>query len=119
MPGEQNFPRACRLLKPAEFQQVFAQNQRSSDAGMTLLMSEVEGTQARLGLAIAKKQIRLAVQRNRIKRLIRESFRHHRQHLPQRDFVVLVRQPILQMDNTAVRNALHKHWQRLSRKCAK
>lgn len=105
-------------MKPREFQQVFSQNVRSSDACMTLLMSDQElHHEARLGLAIAKKQVRLAVDRNRIKRLIRESFRTQRQALPPRDFIVLVRHPILKLDNREILIALQRHWQRLKKKC--
>jgi ribonuclease P protein component len=46
---------------------------------------------SRLGLAISKKQIRRAVDRNRLKRHIRESFRHHRKRLTGLDLVVMAR----------------------------
>jgi ribonuclease P protein component len=37
---------------------------------------------AKLGLIIPKRYLRLAVDRNRVKRVLRESFRHLRQDLP-------------------------------------
>jgi ribonuclease P protein component len=46
---------------------------------------------SRLGLAISKKQIRRAVDRNRLKRHIRESFRRHRKQLMGLDLVVMAR----------------------------
>ena len=72
---------------------------------------------ARLGMAVPKRQLKRAVDRNRIKRLIRESFRKHQAQLRGLDVVVLVRHGIVQMDNEAIFRALDKHWNRLSKKC--
>lgn len=47
---------------------------------------------ARLGLAISKRVSKRAVERNRIKRLLRESFRHVRMQLPPVDLVVMARE---------------------------
>jgi len=47
-------------------------------------------TYPRLGISIAKKNIRLAVQRNRLKRLVRETFRVRQTKLSGRDIVVVV-----------------------------
>lgn len=46
---------------------------------------------ARLGLAISKRVSKRAVERNRIKRLLRESFRQIRHQLPPVDLVVMAR----------------------------
>lgn len=51
-------------------------------------------TFARLGLAISKKTIKKAVDRNRIKRLIREGFRYNQENLGSFDIVVLVKREI-------------------------
>lgn len=69
--------------------------------------------EARLGLAVAKKHLRRAVARNRIKRLIRESFRHHRQALAGLDLVVLVKPGIDAADNRSLHASLARHWKRL------
>ncbi|VAX08184.1 Ribonuclease P protein component [hydrothermal vent metagenome] len=71
----------------------------------------------RLGMAVPKRQLKRAVDRNRIKRLTRESFRKHQTQLRGLDVVVLVRRGIMQMDNAAVFRALDKHWNLLSKKC--
>ncbi|GAB4350592.1 MAG: hypothetical protein Kow0073_05070 [Immundisolibacter sp.] len=52
----------------------------------------------RLGLVIPKRRVRLAVHRNRLKRWIRESFRHHQQRLPAADIVVRVHGATLEHD---------------------
>jgi ribonuclease P protein component len=45
---------------------------------------------ARLGVVIAKKHVRSAVNRNLVRRIVRESFRLIRAHLPKMDIVVRV-----------------------------
>lgn len=85
------FSRALRLTQPAEFQQVFAENERFHATGLTLLARPNPLGHARLGLAIAKKHVRLASNRNAIKRAIREAFRLAQSSLPARDVIVLAK----------------------------
>jgi len=49
---------------------------------------------ARLGMAISKRNAKTAVLRNRIKRVLRDRFRHLRSQLPALDLVVQLRGPI-------------------------
>ncbi len=44
--------------------------------------------EARLGVVVAKKLLKRAVDRNRVKRVVREQFRLHRGNLPGVDMVV-------------------------------
>ena len=74
---------------------------------------------ARLGLAIARKHIKKAVGRNRIKRLVRESFRQHLPLLAGLDIVVTLRGDASRLDNETIRQSLIKHWHNLITKCEK
>jgi len=67
--------------------------------------------EARLGLAIAKKQVSRAVDRNRIKRVVRESFRTLQ--LQEHDFVVLARRDTVVATNAQLFLSLKHHWDRL------
>lgn len=111
------FPRDSRLTRPYEYRQVFADSCRVSSRGFTLLSTSNNLSRARLGLAISKKCAPLAVSRNQIKRLIRESFRHHQAGLPALDIVVLCRPPVLEQSNSEILGDLNQLWKRLAKKC--
>jgi ribonuclease P protein component len=112
-------PRAARLLKASEFTQVFKNNQASTDAFFRILWRPSDRAASRLGMAIARKVDRSAVGRNRIKRIVRESFRRWRaaQAGAERhyDVVVLARPPAAQAANAELAGALERHWRRIGR----
>ncbi|MEN1634569.1 ribonuclease P protein component, partial [Pseudomonas aeruginosa] len=65
-----------------------------------------------IGLTVAKKNVRRAHERNRIKRLTRESFRLRQHELPAMDFVVVAKKGVADLDNRALSEALEKLWRR-------
>lgn len=120
MSGQYRFKKQQRLLLPAQFRQVFdKQSCRSVDDCFTLIATPNNVGYPRVGLAIAKKQLRRAVDRNRCKRAIRESFRQNTQQLPALDIVVLARSNFLLTDNDKLRDKLARHWQQLAKRANK
>jgi len=113
------FPRSVRLLSQNDYQQVFKNPIRSSDQYFTILAIINNGGLARLGLAIAKKSIPKATQRNRIKRMIRESFRHQQRNMISIDLVVLAKKGLDRITNEEMQVSLTKHWAYLVKKCEK
>ncbi len=111
------FERASRLLTPAQFSPVFKNNFRSADKFWTVLFKKNESDQPRLGMAVAKKKIKRAVDRNRVKRITRESFRTQT-NLPGVDVVVLPSANCQSAGNSELRASLDKHWARITLKCA-
>lgn len=112
------FPRSARLIRPAEFRRVFADNRRCGDAFCTLLARPNGLPHGRLGLAIAKRRVRRGLDRNRIKRLIRESFRTHQAQLAGLDIVVMARDAAAGADRLQIRQGLDRQWPRLAKRCA-
>ncbi len=115
----ESFSRSSRLTLAGEYKQVFSKNIRVSDDCFTFLVGKQRGKNSRIGFAVAKKQIKRAVDRNRIKRLIRESFRRHQNELPNVDIVVMVRNNILQLNNSQFFSRLDKHWRKVIKQCEK
>ncbi|MBD8526361.1 ribonuclease P protein component [Pseudomarimonas arenosa] len=108
------FPRTARLLAAAEFKQVFNARQRIGGRLFVLHWHASGAETARLGLAISRKVDRRAVARNRLKRLIRDSFRLHRHELPALDLVLLARADAPDASNEALRKELTWLWRKLA-----
>ena len=113
------FSKRVRLLKPADFSRVFNKAHRSSDRQLTILATVNDLGYPRLGMAISRKHAKRAVDRNRIKRLVRESFRLNQADLPAADFVVLAKPATKTAPNQDVFKSLQHHWHRLTKLCAK
>ena len=106
-------------MQAAEFSRVFKKAHRSSDRQLTILAAPNDLGYPRLGLAISKKHAKRAVDRNRIKRLVRESFRLHLAALPAADFVVMAKPMTKSVSNQLLFEALAIHWHRLAKLCEK
>jgi len=117
--SEFGFNRQLRIINPSDYQRVFAKPIKSGGSAFIVLATSNGLKQPRLGLAIAKKHMRRAVDRNRIKRQIRESFRQYKDTLPAVDVVVLAKQHTNKKTNSELAGVLKDHWQNLVRQCAK
>lgn len=112
--GSERFSRQQRLRVPGEFQRVFDNPWRSADQWLLLLARDNGLPIARLGLALARRKIPAATARNRVKRIVRESFRMHQQQLAGLDIVVLARTNLSQTANHVLFKSLEKHWAQLA-----
>lgn len=108
-------PKHCRLLKAADFDRVFKKSVRSSDRYFTILARPSDFSDPRLGMAISKRRVRLAVGRNRLKRLVRESFRLTQPYIA--DYIVMAGPQGAIGSNTELAASLKKHWNILQKKC--
>ena len=75
--------------------------------------------QHRIGLVVAKKKVRRAHERNRVKRISRESFRLNQQKLLGLDIVVMPKVGIEKVSNAELHQQLNMAWLKLSRLLAK
>lgn len=87
-----NFDKSKRLLNPSEFKAVFdTPVKKIHSTHFLLFVGKSEQTHARLGLAITKKKLKKAVDRNLVKRHAREIFRLKNNELPAIDCVLIVK----------------------------
>ncbi len=112
-----SFQKSLRLLNASDYQRVFNDAPfKASHPQLLILARPNDGSLPRLGLVIAKKNVRLAVQRNRIKRILRETFRMRQQDLGGVDAVVLARRGLDELDNDQLHRLFNKQWGRIERK---
>ncbi|MAS41062.1 MAG: ribonuclease P protein component [Porticoccaceae bacterium] len=110
------FPRSRRLLKSSEFQAVFAAaEQRVSHRYYLLLARTTMGPGPRLGLVVARKNIRLATRRNRIKRVARETFRQQAPGLGSVDVLFLPRRGMDVLPPDRQTRLLREAWRTLAK----
>jgi ribonuclease P protein component len=110
-----NFGRELRLLTPSQFDTVFKHPFRVASPLFTILAKPNLLIHPRLGLTIAKKRVKLAVQRNRIKRCVRDSFRLHQHQLPGVDLVLMVKGDISNTPNSELLKQLERLWSKIAR----
>ncbi|TQV82713.1 ribonuclease P protein component [Exilibacterium tricleocarpae] len=114
------FGKSLRLLRSSDFQAVFDDAPFRASHKHLLVLARPSGLDyPRLGLVIAKKNIRLAVQRNRIKRIARESFRLQQHKLAGIDAIVLARRELDVFDNRQLHRLFQQQWQRICQKAQK
>ncbi len=107
------FSRAARLRKPSQFKRVFSKPQVYSDSYFKVLVRSNDVEYSRLGMAVSRQVDKRAVGRNRIKRIIRESFRRWAGENPGMDIVVLPRKVTATSSNDRLSHSLERHWSRL------
>jgi len=112
------FPPRARLRKAGEFEALRARGRRVHEGCFTARLRANDLGHARLGLAIAVKLAGNAVERNRIRRVIRESFRLHQPELPAVDVVVGAGPKVRDAPNPALRAALDVLWRKVTAACA-
>ncbi len=119
---ENPFPRTVRLTDSVQYRQVFSLNFRVTDKFWMILVHGREAEKelgARLGLAFAKKRISRAVDRNRLKRLVRESFRLRRNDLGNIDLVVMANTRCKDSNNEVLAESLDRMWIKIISQCKK
>jgi len=118
-PTSNLYTRKQRLLNGVQFDRVFRNNKRSRDQFFIVLAAPNQLTYARLGLAISRKAAGDAVPRNRLKRLIRESFRTWPNFALGLDLVVMAKPGAARYDNDILSKSLNKHWDRVQKQCVR
>jgi ribonuclease P protein component len=106
------FPKARRVRRRSEFQQIFQRGSRIHGRFFTVVMLSNGHTAPRLGI-VASRRFGHAVDRNRAKRLIREIFRHlDADHGLGLDLVVIPRRELLDAGLPVVAQDFRNIWRR-------
>lgn len=71
----------------------------------------------RLGIAVPKRCIKLAVMRNRIKRRLREIFRLNNVPLNGLDLIVMIKSGMTAVPSEDYGKVIEAHWERLIEQC--
>ncbi|WP_437879866.1 ribonuclease P protein component [Pseudomonas sp. LRF_L74] len=110
------FGRDKRLLTPRQFKAVFDSPSGKAPGKNVLVLGRGNDLDhPRLGLVIGKKSVKLSVERNRLKRLIRDSFRLNQDALAGWDIVVVARKGLGDLENPELHQQFGKLWKRLAR----
>ena len=105
-----------KLIKAIEFKTVFKKPVVSSDQFFKVLARLNQEENSRLGMAVSRQVDKRAVGRNRIKRVVRESFRHrYSAEKVCLDIVVLPRRETATICNKRLFRSLQGHWSRLEK----
>jgi ribonuclease P protein component len=108
--------RPCeRLRKTAEFQRVYDRRAAAGDGILLVYAATNDQGWRRLGLSVSRKWGN-AVQRNRIKRLLREAFRLNKAALPEGVDLVLIPRTAQQVSLEQWGESLRRLAQRAARK---
>ena len=113
------FSRRRRLTQSTDYRRVFADSIGVANQHFVLLGRRNNRHMPRLGLAVAKKHLKRAADRNLAKRIIRESFRLQQNNLCGIDIVAMVKKGIQLRNQTMLARDLDALWLRLNRKCEK
>jgi ribonuclease P protein component len=122
MPGRLTLPARLRLRHKRDFDAAYARGRRMGDGFFAVTASaNASANQAgapRLGLAVAVRAAGGAVGRNRLRRLIRESFRLHQREIPAVDLVVSARTQARAAPSAVLRASLAALWKKVGEQCA-
>ncbi|RMH93850.1 ribonuclease P protein component [Lysobacter pythonis] len=107
-PAPARFCKTARVRSRTQYARVFESARRFHHSAFTLHRAPVEAGigVSRLGLAVSRKVDPRAVGRNRIKRVLRETFRRLHARMPAFDWVIVVKPVAATMDNAALAAAL-------------
>ena len=97
------FARLAKIVKTDDFSSVFNLRKRIASQHLVMRYRVNEANLPRLGLIVSKKTAKLAVQRNYMRRVLRDLFRLNQQRLPTVDLVIQVQKPFKKPEFTLIK----------------
>jgi ribonuclease P protein component len=118
MRGRLTLPAQRRLRRKSDFEAAYARGRRFGNGFFAVTANPNDTGAPRLGLAVSVKNAGNSVERNRLRRTIRESFRLHQQQLPPVDLVVSARGRARAATGEELRASLALLWKKVTEQCA-
>lgn len=113
---DQTFPKTSRLLKPSEFQVVYKSGEWVTNRELVINFTRQDSPISRLGITVSKKVSKRAVDRNRIKRHIREWFRKKQNTKESLDIVLTAKPSIKMKAAIEIHQSLEDIWRKVQKK---
>ena len=107
-------PPGARLRNPADFAALRREGKRFATRHFRTEYRLTPTEDARLGMAVSRRVSKRAVVRNRIRRIVRETFRLRRAELPGCDVLLIAQTSAAVLSGGELRSDLNAIWQRLA-----
>lgn len=101
---------ADKLCEKSQYDFVFAGRNVVNSKYFKIFWKENSLTHSRIGVSVAKKNIKKAVARNKLKRIVKESFRLKHRVLPAVDIVLIVKDSAILAAKATLWDELNKKW---------
>ncbi len=113
------FSSNIKIRKTKDFQQFFKRSHRLDDSAFRLYYRTNKFEFPRMGVITSKRNIRMATQRNRLKRIARDFFRLRQHDLDCMDIIIMAQKQSDRLDNNRLRECLEKLFAQLIARCKK
>ena len=107
--------RASRILKLSEYRTIFENGKMVKNKYWQIIAQNVRDDRARLGIIVSKKIYNLAVDRNRLKRIVKEVFRLEQNNFKNWCFIVMVKKSKLTQNSILYSELTNLFYQSLKR----
>lgn len=111
---ELSLPKMKRLSDSRAFRALFSVKKKWSTPFFWVRVQEKEQSFPKLGLVLSKKKIPRAVDRNYLKRISREAFRHHQKDIPPWNYLFYFHQSCSREQGKKITTLLEEYFHRLA-----